>query len=317
MRYANSLSFLSLLFSFFSWPMLAQAQSLPAVAGVVYDGQQITWDNLDGATGYNIHLDFDYLTTVGDVDSYTPTGTGRYYVVGYNDAGSYSPLEVITNDIVPLTNFVDVGESEDEGEGETGGTSTGVSSSVGVSNANYDGTNITWDALSDATGYNVHYFFQGAGGWTYLTTVGDVLSYSPQMTGSYNIVGYDDAGNYSAFQIIDGGRTVSTNSATVDSIGTITEPNTPSETPAQGLPAVTGVAYDGSTITWNPVDGATGYNVHIDNFVYLTTLGNVTSYTPEFSAKYFIVGFDDQGNYSPIQIIESNVVPTSNSVEVN
>ena len=53
-----------------------------------------------------------------------------------------------------------------------------------------------------------------------------------------------------------------------------------------------------------------------NNFEYLTSVGNVTSFEPTVSSKYYIVAFDGQGNYSPIQVIDSDVVPTSNSVDV-
>ena len=37
-------------------PITASAQSLPMVAGVAYDGTQISWDSLEGATGYNVYF---------------------------------------------------------------------------------------------------------------------------------------------------------------------------------------------------------------------------------------------------------------------
>jgi len=302
----NSLRILSsILLAILIWPFHLFAQSLPAVTGVAYDGEQITWDALDGATGYNIHLDFDYLVTVGNVTSYTPVGSGTYYVVGYNDAGQYSPLEIITSDVVPTSNSVDVGI--DPGTDPT--VPIQLDSLDAVSNVKYDGENIVWNSLFGATGYNVHYFYHESSGWTYLETVGDVTQYRPHMTGAYLIVGYDNAGNFSPFQIIEGSAIISTNSVTIETLG-VSVDNLP-----RGLAAVTGVAYDGETITWESLEGAAGYNIHLD-FDYLLTVGNVTSFVPSQPGEYSVVAYDEQGNYSPIQIIEADVVPTSNSVTV-
>lgn len=281
---------------------------LERVNGAYYDGSVITWDALPGATGYNIHLGYDYLTTVGDTLSYKPETTGDYFIIGYDDAGNYSPAQVIVDNTTNGENFVRVsalGEPSQAVQPPSAPNGLGA-----VTNVSYDGEKITWNDIFYAAGFNVHYFFEGSTGWTYLDTVGKVTSYVPQMTGSYLIVGFDSAGNFSPFQVVEGDKVVSTNSVTINTLGEGTV------RPPQGLPTVSGVAYDGQTITWNAVDGAVGYNIHIDNFEYLTSVGNVTSFEPAVSGKYYIVAFDGQGNYSPIQVIDSDVVPTSNSVDV-
>ena len=302
------------------------AQSLPQVSGASYDGQQLTWNEVEGATGYNIHLDFDYFTTVGNTTSYTPELSGTYYVVAYNDQGQYSPIQVITDDVVPATNSVviaTVGEPaepadpndlpDEQTDEQTDETTDPVDGELElVTGAAYDGTTITWDAMQGATGYNVHYFFpDGTGGWQYLVTVGNVTSYVPEMTGTYNIVSYDDAGNFSPFQIVEGSTTIVTNSVTVESLGEESEP------PQTGLSLVMGVAYDGELITWDAVEGATGYNIHIDQFEYLATVRDVTSFEPPLTGRYYIVAFDDMGSYGPIQIINDDGSTMTSTVEVD
>ncbi|MFK7890999.1 MAG: hypothetical protein AB8B63_09325 [Granulosicoccus sp.] len=91
------------------WPCLSLAQPLPPVTGVTFDGGQIVWDALPGAIGYNIHGDNAiYLDTVRGDTAYKPTQSGRYYVVAFDDAGNFSPIEIIEDDIVPTSNSVSV-----------------------------------------------------------------------------------------------------------------------------------------------------------------------------------------------------------------
>jgi len=139
------------------WSVSIKAQSLPAVTGVAYDGQQITWNAVDGATGYNLHIDSDYFTTVGDVTTYTPELSGKYYVVAYNNQGLYSPLEVIDSDVVPTSNSVEVQLVAEPNTPEPEVTDGQLER---VNGAYYDGSVITWDALPGATGYNIHFLYE-------------------------------------------------------------------------------------------------------------------------------------------------------------
>jgi len=70
----------------------AFAGELPIVPNVQLEGNQLTWDALEGAVGYNIHLDSRYLTTVIDVFEYTVTQVGRYTVLGFNEEGDFTPI---------------------------------------------------------------------------------------------------------------------------------------------------------------------------------------------------------------------------------
>ena len=82
------------------------------------------------------------------------------------------------------------------------------------------------------------------------------------------------------------------------------------------LDPVTGVQFDGAEISWDLLPGAIGYNVHL-NFTYLDTVSTGTSYTPTESGRYFIAAFDELGNFSPLQIIENDVVATTNTADVD
>jgi len=68
------------------------AGELPTVPNVQLEGNQLTWDALEGATGYNIHLDSRYLTTVIDVFEYTVNLVGTYTVLGFDDEGNFTPI---------------------------------------------------------------------------------------------------------------------------------------------------------------------------------------------------------------------------------
>ena len=69
----------------------AQAAELPMVQGVTLDGDQLTWDALEGATGYNIRLGGQYLTTIRGERIFTVTEVGTYRVVAFDDNGNFSP----------------------------------------------------------------------------------------------------------------------------------------------------------------------------------------------------------------------------------
>jgi len=110
------------------WLTSALADALPPVTGVSFDGNAISWDELDGAEGYNIYVDdFDYIDTVVGGTEYVPVINATYFISAFNNVGNYSPLQVITDDVAPLTNSVvvsldasgeDSGDDEEEDEGD-------------------------------------------------------------------------------------------------------------------------------------------------------------------------------------------------------
>lgn len=62
---------------------------LPRVTGLSLEGNQLSWDAQDGATGYNIQLDYDYYDTVRGGTQYTLTEPGKYHVISFNDEGEF------------------------------------------------------------------------------------------------------------------------------------------------------------------------------------------------------------------------------------
>lgn len=68
---------------------LSHAADLPRVTGLTLTGDLLTWDAQDGATGYNIHLDYEYYDTVRGPLQYTVTQPGDYHVISFNDQGDF------------------------------------------------------------------------------------------------------------------------------------------------------------------------------------------------------------------------------------
>lgn len=62
---------------------------LPRVEGLTLDGNVLSWDAQEGASGYNIHRDYDYFDTVRDATQYTLSEPGNYHVISFNDAGEF------------------------------------------------------------------------------------------------------------------------------------------------------------------------------------------------------------------------------------
>jgi len=87
------------------WSGQSNAQQLPPVTGVSYDGQQISWNPLPEAIGYNVYLEFNYRDTVTSGTQYTPDSVGEYRIVGFDGDGNFSPLQVIEDDVVLTSNI--------------------------------------------------------------------------------------------------------------------------------------------------------------------------------------------------------------------
>ncbi|MBX2882934.1 MAG: hypothetical protein KTR32_23485 [Granulosicoccus sp.] len=79
----------------------AHAAELPMVQNVKLNGDQLTWDAVDNATGYNIYLGSSYLTTVKGNRVFTVTEVGTYWVVAFDDNGNFSPF-MFTEDNSPF-----------------------------------------------------------------------------------------------------------------------------------------------------------------------------------------------------------------------
>ncbi|MGQ7848094.1 hypothetical protein ACUNV4_26595 [Granulosicoccus sp. 3-233] len=62
---------------------------LPRVTGLALDDNRLSWDAQEGATGYNIHLDYAYYDTVRGDTQYLVTEPGNYHVISFNDEGEF------------------------------------------------------------------------------------------------------------------------------------------------------------------------------------------------------------------------------------
>ncbi len=62
------------------------------------------------------------------------------------------------------------------------------------------------------------------------------------------------------------------------------------------LPNPTNVSLDGNILTWDRVDDSTGYNIYL-NFRYFDTVRDSTQYGVTQPGRYWVVAFDDNGNF--------------------
>ena len=72
--------------------MNVSAVELPPVPNVQLNGNLLTWEPLEGATGYNIYNGSSYLSTVQDAFEYTLTDVGTYSVIAFNDEGDFGAI---------------------------------------------------------------------------------------------------------------------------------------------------------------------------------------------------------------------------------
>ena len=111
-------STLGLLNKFSQLPLLAGAlllmttkvysQDLPVVTGASYDGQEVSWNPVESAVGYDIYLGASYVDTVVGTTRYRPEQLGTHVVAAFDGNGNYSPT--VPADRTSLSNFVAVNE---------------------------------------------------------------------------------------------------------------------------------------------------------------------------------------------------------------
>lgn len=150
------------------------AQNLPLVSGVSYDGQEITWNALEQATGYDIYLNSLYADTVIGTNSYRPEQSGQYLIVGFDNNGNYSPM-IPAEPVDSRSNFVSVTE-----------VAIGVDQPSNVRGTVYSVTagEIFWDrSPSRSLEYDV--FLNGA---PFATTTGSSVFIDSLSTNSSNLI---------------------------------------------------------------------------------------------------------------------------------
>ena len=62
------------------------------------------------------------------------------------------------------------------------------------------------------------------------------------------------------------------------------------------LPDAENLAIEGDTLVWEGVEGATGYNIYRD-YRYFDTVKNKSQYRMTQPGSYWVVAFDDAGNF--------------------
>ena len=84
------------------------SQDLPVVTGASYDGQEVSWNPVESAVGYDIYLGASYVDTVVGTTRYRPERLGTHVVAAFDGNGNYSPT--VPADRTSLSNFVAVNE---------------------------------------------------------------------------------------------------------------------------------------------------------------------------------------------------------------
>ncbi len=80
---------------------------------------------------------------------------------------------------------------------------------------------------------------------------------------------------------------------------------------ADFLPSPENLAIEGNTLVWDGVEGATGYNVYLENR-YFDTVKDVERYQLTQPGIYRVVAFDDAGNFGS-QHVRGNQVEFAGS----
>jgi fibronectin type 3 domain-containing protein len=226
--------------------VMAEAQSSSSI--------MVSWDYVSGANSYSVYRSNSsdgYYSELGSTygTSYTDNGlssnTTYYYKVSAGNAYGKSAL----SDYVPATTFVGV---------PSGVTATAQSSSS---------ISLAWSQVSGATGYRVYRADNSGGSYSVVDSTSDTFytdtGLSSNTTYSYKVSAYNSVG--------EGEQSYDTASATtfVDApTGVTAEAQSPSSI----------------YVSWEPVDGASGYRVYRSTNSYgdyslIANYLSVTSYT--------------------------------------
>lgn len=182
-----TVKFVAPLLALLTMSFQTNAGTLPKVTGLALAGNQLSWDEQDGATGYNIHLDYQYFDTVRGPLSYTVTEPGRYHVISFNDNGEFGVTREPEEGGTQYT-FVELAYPE-------------TLSLPKVTGLTLDGDQLTWDEQDGATGYNIHLDYQ------YFDTVRGALSYTVSVPGNYHVISFNDNGIFGVTRTPEEGGT--------------------------------------------------------------------------------------------------------------
>ena len=262
------------------------APSAPTNLSASANGSNInlTWDTVADATSYNVYRDSSLIaspTTSAFTDTALADGTYLYEVSAVDDAGESTSKASVTatvNNIPPAA-------------------PTNLSASVNTNNVN-----LSWDAVADATSYNV---YRDSSLIASPTTNAFTDTALADGTYLYEVSAVDDAGE-------------STSKASVSA----TVNNEPPSAPTNLTAAANG---SNVNLTWNIVNDATSYNVYRDSSLIASP--TTTTFTDTALADgtylYEVSAVDDAGESTSKVSVSATVnnvppaAPTNLTASVN
>jgi fibronectin type 3 domain-containing protein len=205
----------------------------------------ISWDPADDVTHYIIYR--------------SSSSGGEYTEIADNFTGtSYTDGSVSENSsyfyAIAGVNIDGTGELSDPAEGYARCQVPDAPLNLQASDGGYSNKiTVSWDAVTSATGYSLYRSDTEDGTYVLIATGIVVLSYEdlvPADTGYFYAVAAVNAGGESELSLPDAGNTDS---------------GAPSIVVAPAGVSATDDEYDRVTVTWGPVDDATGYKVYRSN----------------------------------------------------
>lgn len=226
--------------------------TLPAPENVDIDNDTLTWDEVEGATGYVI---YNGETELGRVES-----TVTSYSLAELAPGKYILTVVALGNASAYYHDSEKSEPADEYI---------VTKTLDApTNLKVSGTTFSWDLVDNATGYIVYYSASSS-------AANDILdSNVGKDTHSYSLSNLDP-GRYYLRVMAKGDGEVYLNSAKSSTYQTYTY-NYDLTTPQNVKVSADGV------ITWDPVDKATNYKIYLDTEGTALGSSNTTSYQIPF-----------------------------------
>ena len=260
--------------------------------GIVLNSN-LTWDAVINTTGYKITIgtssggtDIENGTDVGNTTTYTPATNWQpnttYYVtiITYNAQGDAVSCAETSFTTAPLPNCTQLLNPAD------GAIDVVLNS------------NLTWDAVINATGYKIT--IGTSSGGTDIengTDVGNTTTYTPATNWILNTTYYVTITPYNAQGETNGCAETSFTTVTIPSCTQLTNPSDS----AVNVPLT-------SDLTWTAIANAVGYRITIGTSSGGTDIengldvGNVTTYTPTsnwmLSTTYYVtvIAYNAQGN---------------------
>ena len=248
------------------------------------DNVNLTWNTVDDATSYNVYRDSSLLestTTNTFTDTTLADGTYLYEVSAVDDAGESTSKASVSATV----------------NNEPPSAPTNLTATVNGSNVN-----LTWDAVADATSYNVY-----RDGSLIASPTTNAFTDTTLADGTYlyEVSAVDDAGE-------------STSKASVSATVNNEPPTAPTNLTASANA-------DNVNLTWNTVADATSYNVYRDSSLLESTTTNTFTDTALADGTYLyeVSAVDDAGESTSKASVSATInneppaAPTNLSASVN